>query len=612
MLIVNSELISDPSVIAAKFNEFFTTMPSKIVEEIIPPSQPHDTENVIPSYNGPFFQFNENPVTVSEILDCVQQLNPKKSQDFNGISMFFLKKVIHAIIIPFHHTVLRSLATGVVPSQLKIAKVVPIFKSGDQTVMDNYRPISLLSNFSKILEKVVGNRLTAFLENNELLSPSQYGFRKGRSTVHPLVHFMNTVSSALNKKHHVIAIFCDLRKAFDTVDHKILLKKLEKLGIRGVELEWFKNYLLDRKQFVFIDGKCSPLLSILLGVPQGSILGPLLFLIYINDLPLASSLPSSLFADDTMLSSSGPDINQLAVSVNDEFQKVVQFFCQHKLALHPNKTQFLLFTHSSAVKENPPVIYINNNDVGAPIDPCKLIPIPNVNSNSDVPAVKFLGLYIDPSLNFKFHIDKITRKLATALFFMRNAKNFLNLEALRTLYYSIFHSVVIYAIQVWSSTAFSNIKGLILKQKAAVRVIQGAGYNDHTEPIFKSLKILPIEHLMDFFGLQFMQQYIQGFLPSTFNNTWETNALRRAEDFHLNLRNNEEFAIPYARLNLTERQPLTHFPRLWHDLNKENIKIIRNKLEFNRDLKEHFLGTLKSVLTCDRMFCLQCHPPDRL
>lgn len=564
--------------------------------------------------NGPVFSFADNPVTHAEILESIKQLQPKKSSDFNGISMFFLKKVINSILKPFHHIVLLSLSTGIVPSQLKIAKVIPIFKSGDHTVMDNYRPISLLSNFSKILEKVVGNRLTSYLEDNELLSPSQYGFRKGRSTMHPLVHFMNSVSTALNKKHHAIAIFCDLRKAFDTVDHKILQKKLKKLGIRGAELEWFKSYLCDRKQFVFVDEKCSPLLAILLGVPQGSILGPLLFLIYINDLPLASALPSYLFADDTMLLQSGSNLNELAIHVNTEFQKVVQYFRANKLALHPNKTQFLIFTHSTLAKENPPNIYINNNDVGAEQDPHKLISIPNINVNSDTPAVKFLGIYIDPALNFKFHIEKMTRKLATALFFMRNAKNFLNIETLRSMYYSIFHSVVVYGIHLWSSAAFSNIQGIILKQKAAVRIICGAKYSDHTEPLFKIQKILPIEHLMDFFALQFIQQYLQGYLPNTFNETWSPAALRRADDFHLNLRNsvNDDLYVPFARLNLTERQPLTRFPKVWSNLQSENIKIIRNKLEFKQKLKDHFLNKLQALVTCNRLFCLQCHPPDRL
>jgi len=322
---VDGRLISDPLEIANKFNEFFTTMPVKIASEIIQPSNlPPGTGTVRPD-GSPVFKLN-NPISQTEILEAVKQLQPKKSQDFHGISMFFLKNVINSIITPLHHCVRVSLSTGIVPSQLKIAKVVPIFKSGDHTLMDNYRPISLLNNFSKIYEKVMANRLTSYIEENKLFSPSQYGFRKSHSTIHPLVQFMNTVSSALNKKHHVIAIFCDLRKAFDTVDHKILLKKLKQFGLEGAELEWFRSYLSNRKQFVFFEGKCSSLLEILLGVPQGSILGPLLFLIYINDLPLASSLLSSLFADDTTLSASGPDITELTDFVNAEFQKVNQFF----------------------------------------------------------------------------------------------------------------------------------------------------------------------------------------------------------------------------------------------------------------------------------------------
>jgi hypothetical protein len=174
--------------------------------------------------------------------------------------------------------------------------------------------------------------------------------------------------------------------------------------------------------------------------------------------------------------------------VNTEFQKVVQYFRANKLALHPNKTQFLLFTHSQAAKENPPEIHINNNDVGAIHDPSKLISIPNINAKSTVPAVKFLGIFIDPALNFKYHVEKMTKKLATALFFMRNAKHFLNMESMRSLYYSIFHSVVIYGIHVWSSTANTNLQGIILKQKAAVRTVCGARYNDHTDPLFKTQK----------------------------------------------------------------------------------------------------------------------------
>ena len=162
------------------------------------------------------------------MLESLDLLQAKKSQDFNGISMFLIKKLSFQLCKPLCHIFNLSLKNGIVPSQMKIAKIVPIFKSGDRTSMDNYRPISLMSCFSKILEKIVCTRLTNFLESNNIISKSQFGFRAGHSTVHPMVKFMNFVSNALNKKQHSIAIFCDLCKAFDTCNHQILFKKWEK------------------------------------------------------------------------------------------------------------------------------------------------------------------------------------------------------------------------------------------------------------------------------------------------------------------------------------------------------------------------------------------------
>ena len=211
-----------------------------------------------------------------------------------------VKKIIYTIIRPLHHIFNLSISNGVVPSQLKIAKIVPIFKSGLKTNIDNYRPISLLSTFSKILEKIIATRLTIFLNNNNILSSWQFGFRSKHSTIHPMIHLMNFVADSSNRKKHTIAIFCDLKKAFDTCNHIILLDKLRKFGVTNLELEWFRSYLSERKQFVALNGSNSSLLNIELGVPQGSILGPLLFLLYIKDLPLASEFLALLFADDPL------------------------------------------------------------------------------------------------------------------------------------------------------------------------------------------------------------------------------------------------------------------------------------------------------------------------
>jgi hypothetical protein len=200
---------------------------------------------------------------------------------------------------------------------------------------------------------------------------------------------------------HSEAIFCDLKKVFDTVDHKILMKKLSKIGVCDAALRWFDSYLTNRFQYVSIGLSASNLLRIKIGVPQGSILGPLLFIIYINDLPKDSSLLNFLFADDTTLLSLHSDLNYLIESVNTEFQKIVHFFRAHKLSIHPAKTKFILFSNSAAAHTMPCNIYINyNNSVNN--DPNLIFPLEKVSNNSGLPAVKFLGIFIDPSLNFKF------------------------------------------------------------------------------------------------------------------------------------------------------------------------------------------------------------------
>ena len=402
-LFVNGSTINDPSLMAESFNKFFATAALNVVSKINP-SNKSATANIPANENT--FSLKNSPVTISEILEATKALQDKKTPDHNGISSNFIKKIIFTIARPLHHIFLLSFEQGIVPTQLKIAKVVPIFKNGDRCNMDNYRPISLLSCFSKILEKIVSSRLSSFLNTCNILSEWQFGFRPHHSTIHPMIHLTNFLSNAINEKKHSLAIFCDLRKAFDCCDHSILLAKLHKYGIRGAELSWFESYLSDRKQFVMINGKNSMLISVLLGVPQGSILGPLLFLLYINDLPLASKLFTLLFADDTTLLASADSVASLNLFVNTEFKKICDFFRTNKLMLHPDKTKILFFSNTQN-GEGVQIFCNFNNDTFDNPDLIKLLPL--ISSNDDIPAAKFLGVYFDANLSFKYQVSCVKK-----------------------------------------------------------------------------------------------------------------------------------------------------------------------------------------------------------
>ena len=219
--------------------------------------------------------------------------------------------------------------------------------------------------------------------------------------------------------------------------------------------------------------------------------------------------------------------------------------------------------------------------------------------------VKFLGLYIDPFLSFNFHAKQIIKKISCALYFMRTAKNTLNSKALTSLYYSLIHPHIIYAIQIWS-VCNQNIFNTIFKlQKKAIRIIHHLRYNSHTESYFKKSKILPLPSLVEFFKLQFMQQYSQGFLPVAFHNVWTTNYINNPTPYLL--RNNDDLFIPPPRLAVTMKQPYHSFPRAWADFHEHNIKIQRDKPTFNSLLKQFFIDKLQSDFTCNRLLCPSCH-----
>ena len=259
------------------------------------------------------------PIVELDILKIVSKFNANKSAGHDNIGNFIIKKVQSEIVKPLTSILNLSLSTGIVPDKLKIAKVIPIYKKSNVDVFSNYRPVSLLPCFSKILERLVFDRCTDYIDANGILNDKQFGFRPKHSTYMAIAQLVDKINTAVEKHETTIGIFLDLSKAFDTIDHNILLYKLEYYGFRGVVLEWFKNYLNNRKQYVFHNNCKSDLKDIVCGVPQGSILGPLLFILYVNDIIHTSNvLDFILFADDTTILYSHKDISSKTNTINEE------------------------------------------------------------------------------------------------------------------------------------------------------------------------------------------------------------------------------------------------------------------------------------------------------
>ena len=329
-----------------------------------------------------------------------------------------MKNIAHNIVQPLNHICNLSFASGTVPKNMKISKVVPLFKSGDKSQFTNYRPVALLKQFSKVLEKLFCKRLNKFIEKNNLISESQYGFRPSRSTSAALLELTEELTSSIDNGDSTIGVFIDLSKAFDTIDHTLLIKKLENFGIRGIVLEWLKSYLSDRKQYVKLNTSTSDLLPLVCGVPQGSVLGPILFILYVNDICNVSNiLKLILFADDTNLFISGRDLPSLCHIITNELTKMYKWFNVNKLSLNVSKTNFMVFSNKKVNQELN--ILINNMRI------------------EQVENTKFLGVQIDNKLNWKAHIVKLKSKLCKAISIIYRCSSLVNELALRTLYIHI-------------------------------------------------------------------------------------------------------------------------------------------------------------------------------
>lgn len=536
----DNNILRDPLTVANGFNEYFVNIGPLLAENIQCNSCANDFLGISNPYS--LFLF---PVTPDEIVEVASHcLKSNKAAGFDNFKPSVMRNVIHVLAVPLTHIFNISLSHGVFPNRMKVAKVAPVFKKGDPKMFSNYRPISVLPSLSKILERIVYNRLLAFLNKHNILFDGQYGFRAGISTEMALIDAVDKVYDALGKKLTTVGVFLDLSKAFDTIDHEILISKLSHYGIRGTSLSWFKSYIHNRKQFTLFNGESSDLLDIKCGVPQGSILGPLLFILYVNDIcnvPTASSLV--LFADDTNIFFSGDNPKSLENSIINELDKFYDWFKANKLSLNIDKTNYMVFGKPQQ-KFNFRICLdgklINRTD-----------------------KTKFLGVWIDSKLSWRDHINSISLSVSRSVGILCKLKHFLPKNALRCIYLSLIIPHLTYCLVVWSGTAKSNLNKLVLLQKKAIRHISGSKWRDHTSPLFASLKLLKLPDIVNLSIACFIFRCENSNVPRKFKNLYNHNTqihdynTRQSSELHrFPCQNNAQKSLRYRSVIVWNSLPL--------------------------------------------------------
>lgn len=546
---INENTISDNTVISNEFNSYFVNLPKELQSSI-------DNSNVL---HNPLTPINDSiylrPATTTEIISTINQLKPSNSVGHDGISIKIIKQCARQLAEPLCHIINECFQTGKFPSILKISKILPLHKKGDLKLLSNYRPIAILSVFSKIFEKLLSTRLIAFLESKQILSRHQHGFREHRSTITALLAILNYVYKNLDQNNKVLAMFVDLSKAFDCVDHKILLDTIEMYGIRGTCSELLKSYLSGRKQFVECFGERSDELLVEIGVPQGSVLGPLLFILYINDLDNFIFSYYGAFADDITIICNEVNSEAALEQLKSSFRSISQYFNAKKLVFNQDKTFFMQF-HPVASKYNSSLLLQHNG-----------------KSIQQLSSFKLLGIHIDLSLDWKMHVSSVCNKCASKCFALKRLRQITSINTAKTFYFSNMESHIRYGILFWGNSTTSN--RVFLMQKRAIRCMFGLGYRDSCRPTFISQKILTLPCLYIFEILKFVKQNIAEF---TYQNAYHNYPTRHGHNLQHDIH----------RLQLYESNPFYMGTIFYNKLN-DSIKNINSLNKFLSTVKTRLL-----------------------
>ena len=555
-LLINNNEITDHKLIAEHFNDYFCGIADELNSNI-PPSISDPVSNISFASLGSLFL---SPVSCNEIVAVTNKLKNSSYGLYNVPTKFF-KMVIVYLAKPLSVIVNNSFVCGVFPNCLKKAIVIPVYKSGSESEVSNFRPISLLPLLSKIFEKCVASRLTGYLCKNNILNSQQFGFQKGRSTSDGILNFVEKVYSELNDRKSVFGVSIDFRKAFDTVCHDVLLRKLERYGVRGCVLSWFRSYLHGRTQSVRIGSMLSAPRVVSCGVPQGSVLGPTLFILYVNDIVnVSNDAHFTLFADDTTLAFSDRDYTSLIERTNLNLSRLYDWTVNNRLSLNTNKTSAMLISNLVSANESALSLAIN----GVSID----------FENS----IKFLGVSLDDRLNFSYHIQNMCNKISKTCGILYRASDCIPQNILINLYYSLVYPHLLYGILIWGDAADSHMSCIILIQKRLIRILTSSDYLAPTSPLFLLTKILPIRYVYKFaVGIFMYGQHMSNSIlyPSHDHDT----------------RSRTDATLTFQRLGQCQRSLSFNGPKIWNSI-PLSIRNSSSLLTFKKKYKHHLLEIL--------------------
>ncbi len=420
-------------VTAGRFNEFLTNIAQKLVAKLN--FRKFDSSKLFSFYQSKGVMQNKfkfSVVTEQETLKLLNSLNVAKATGCDNISARFLKDAASEIVCPLTHIMNLSLRMESVPSDFKQARVVPLFKKGNRNFEGNYRTVSIHPVISKILERIVHNQLSTYLQENKVIYQHQSGFRQGFSTESVLTYLTDTINLCTDKGLYTGLVLIDLQKAFDTVDHNILLVKLKAIGLTNGAISWFMSYLSDRSQFVNVNGCNSSARNVICGVPQGSILGPLLFLIYVNDMVNEVTCDLFLYADDSALMVSGRNIHDIELALETSLKNLSSWLEENKLSLHLGKTESIIFGSNRKLKRTTKLNITCN---GVAIE-CKK-------------QIKYLGCILDRFLSGEATVSNVAKRINGGLKFLYRKRCYFGFKERKMLCNAMFQPLFDYSAIAW-------------------------------------------------------------------------------------------------------------------------------------------------------------------